>query len=755
MRYYLLFIVCLFSLAQSPAQTQQGIVKTRGRMVNGQHVAGKGLQGATIQIEGRSAILSGTKGKFSFPLTTNTYLVQSVKKIGYQLVDADAMKKPFQYSSNPLCIVMEKPEQQMEDLLEAEEKISNTLRQQIKKARQEIQRLKDKQIISEAEYGQRIAKLMQNQENNQKLIAEMAREYAQMDYDQMDELNCRISDAIINGRLIEADSLLRSKGDMNSRVAEVKKALQAEARQEKELARQQSELTASKAGTQKKLEDIAADCYKFFNRFKMENLHDSAAHYILLRAELAENAQWQFDAANYLLEQNQYPQSEKLFVKALNNYRCLAETGLQNYDSDIATTLSGLAIIYMNTQRYAESDSLFRKAINIYRDLVAINPKVNENLGTTLINCATLYRDAQRFDDSEAMSKEALGIFRHLATESSQAYEKDVSLAIVSLADLYASTQRSEESEKLYLENLEILRRLSISNPQVYEPNISSTLNNLALLYDNTQQFDKAETMYHESLEIIRRLAKTNPLAYEPKMARIENNVAIIYSKTKRFSEAEKMFLEVLAIRRQLMKVYPTVYEADLAVALANLANLYKSSGRKSEAEPLYQEALVIRQKLATDNPQIYEPALATLLFNLASLHGETKQYDAAEKEFEQVLSIRRRLAKTNPQVYNTAVSKTLESFADLYIMKTDFSKAEEYAKESTLLTSTQLTSFSILAAAQLFQGKYAEAKKLYRQFKDIIKDTFLEDLQVYDEAGVIPKKRESDVKRIKKMLTE
>ena len=238
MRKFLLFalIVCL-PLA-SFGQTQQGYVKTKGRMVNGQHVAGKGLPGATVNIQGGNSVgVKNANGSFSFVVPTKTYMVQSVQKEGYKLVDADAIMKPYQHSANPLYLVMETPEQQLEDLLEAQEQISKTLREQLKKSRQEIQRLKDENKITEEDYRQRLAKLMEDQQNSQKLIADMAKEYSQMDYDQMDSLNQRISDAILNGRLMEADSLLRSKGDMKGRIAEVRKEQQAEAQEEHELAR--------------------------------------------------------------------------------------------------------------------------------------------------------------------------------------------------------------------------------------------------------------------------------------------------------------------------------------------------------------------------------------------------------------------------------------------------------------------------------------------------------------------------------------
>ena len=49
----LVLSLCLFSFAQ----TQQGFVKTRGRMVDGQLVPGQGLKGATVSIKGRAAVL--------------------------------------------------------------------------------------------------------------------------------------------------------------------------------------------------------------------------------------------------------------------------------------------------------------------------------------------------------------------------------------------------------------------------------------------------------------------------------------------------------------------------------------------------------------------------------------------------------------------------------------------------------------------------------------------------------------------------
>ena len=152
----------LLTVASAQAQTQQGIVKTRGRMVNGKLQPGQGLSGATIQVKNRSAMVSGAKGKFSFPVRSNTYVLESVKKLGYELVDLE-MCRNHQYSSDPLYLVMETPEQQRSDLLAAERKIRRSLQQQLQQREDEIEALN----VSIEEKEKRLQQLYQQQTGNE------------------------------------------------------------------------------------------------------------------------------------------------------------------------------------------------------------------------------------------------------------------------------------------------------------------------------------------------------------------------------------------------------------------------------------------------------------------------------------------------------------------------------------------------------------------------------------------------------------
>ena len=44
-------------MLSAQTQTQQGYVKTKGRMVNGKLVPGQGLKGATVSVHGRTTVL--------------------------------------------------------------------------------------------------------------------------------------------------------------------------------------------------------------------------------------------------------------------------------------------------------------------------------------------------------------------------------------------------------------------------------------------------------------------------------------------------------------------------------------------------------------------------------------------------------------------------------------------------------------------------------------------------------------------------
>lgn len=708
MKRQICLVFMLFVATIGFAQTQYGYVKTKGRMVNGKHVPGQGLNGATVSIKGCTPVLvKSNDGSFSFPIPAQTFMVQQVQKKGYELVDADALKKSYSYSANPICLVMETPEQQTQDQLDSERKIRRTLQRQLQQREDELEALKEAHGITLEEYQKAMQQLYADQENNEKLIAEMAKQYAQMDYDQMDELNQRISDAILNGRLTEADSLLRTKGDMKSRVTEIRREQQNEAQREKEIAQEQQALAKAKEGTKKKLEDAAADCYKFYDLGMLKLEWDSAGYYIALRAELdTTNASWQWDAADYYLFQKSFDQAEGYYTRCLN---VLKDANPQTDDYyKLALTKNDIARLYNYTHRLAESERLHLEALEVFRRLANDDPKVFEfNVAETLNDLGEVYKDTQRFSECEKSLLESLAIFRRVANDDPK-YKYMVAMVINNLSGLYVDLQRYTEAEKLLLEAYEICGQMEDAQPQVYQEFVRANVQKaLGDVYYRTNRFPESESMYLEALAIFRRLAGNNPKTYEPDLAATQNNLAILYEKTERFTESERLYKESLEIVRRLATTQAN--ESNLASTLCNLAGLYDKMNYLAESDSLYWEALDIYLRLEENNLQAYYTDLVNSLFCLGKVKIKEKQFETAVGLFEELLSFD----------------------STLYGVNSD------------------------LAAALLFQGKFDKAEAIYRQYKEKLKDDFLQDLDLFEALDVIPESRKADVKKIRKMLSE
>ena len=456
-------------------------------------------------------------------------------------------------------------------------------------------------------------------------------------------------------------------------------------------------------------------------------------------------------------------------LKALQSLKAQIEAYKLNNEWDKAgELLKGLAD-RLNTVDDCKNYAYFCGNQNNFRDAEEYYKRAKELLGkqqdkesidyqstnaSLLHNLALLYSVTQRFTESEAMYKEALEIRRRLAQANPQAYEPYVAMTLNNLAALYSVTQRFTESEAMYKEALEIYSRLAQANPQAYEPDVAMTLNNLALLYSNTQSFTESEAMYKEALEIYRRLAQQNPQAYEPDVALTLNNLALLYSNTQRFTESEAMYKEALKIRRRLAQANPQAYEPDLAATQYNLGLLKVQQELYSDAITSFEEALEIYRRLAKTNPAQQQWYVGSLYY-LSQLYPVVKNYSAAYRINKEYLPILKKMYEENPDAVKSGYASTLGNQSWYALFMKQYAESEQCAREGLIIDSTKTFIYSNLAAALLFQGKYAEAEKIYREYKSELKESFLNDFRQLAEAGVIPKECEADVERIKRMLNE
>lgn len=247
-------------------------------------------------VRGGNNVVSGTNGAFSLLVPEKKFYLQNVRKNDYVLCDPDVLRKQYDYSSNDLILVMEEKQQQARELCLAKDEIRGSLYEQYQRQAKELKTLLDEKKIREDEYIRLKNHLDSLQDSNEQLIAQMARRYAQIDYDQLDEFTLRVKQLIYNGELTRADSLLKTRGDLYSDVEDFHRFRQLN--DIKKMEQQQRDSLQ-----RKRMNELAQRCFSQFEVFKGMYNVDSARVYIEMRAAIdTTNVEWQIDAGDFLAE---------------------------------------------------------------------------------------------------------------------------------------------------------------------------------------------------------------------------------------------------------------------------------------------------------------------------------------------------------------------------------------------------------------------------------------------------------------------
>ena len=313
MKKIITLIVLVFMAGFSTAQTNQsGYVKTKGRLDDkGNLIPGQRLSGVAIVLTNGHSVVSDANGNFVLSIPEKSFFLKDVQKNGYTIVDPEMLKKQYAYSANPLVITMETPSQQIKDQVEAQKKIENTLRKQLQQREQELEALKDAHRITEEEYYKKL----------QQLYNEMAKRYAEIDYDLIDDFQQQLRIYIINGELAKADSLLNSKGNIFDDIAALDNIRKTIDQESITLDSLQKNLKASLQYELWRCDNLAQLCADKAKLFIDQQQLDSAAYYMELRAKLdTTNMDWQLEAGRFMLEQMNAPSEALPYYRRVLNY---------------------------------------------------------------------------------------------------------------------------------------------------------------------------------------------------------------------------------------------------------------------------------------------------------------------------------------------------------------------------------------------------------------------------------------------------
>ncbi len=637
----LLTLCTIFTWVCAVAQTQHGVVKTPGRLAsNGKVIAGKRIAGATVQVKGRTAVRTGADGTFSFPVPGNKFFIQSVKKQGYILIDPEAITRQYTYSSNPITLALVIPTEQADDKLAKERQIRNTLQKKLHAREDEIEGLKAQNKISQEDYRKELQRLYAEQESNEKLIKEMAERYTKIDFDELDEFNLRISDCILNSRLTEADSMLRTKGDINARIDRLNK--QHEANVEV-----RDNLEKSEALEQKDRDEIAQDCYHRYELFAMDHQNDSAALYLELRAALdTTNLEWQESAGDFIkVYLADYPLALKYYHREL----------LEAQKRELIILCANLYFKISNT--YKQQGDFDSYAENLATG-ITLGMQLDEEVissATTYNNIAVYYFIIHDFDKALDNYLKALDIKKKTLGNE----HPDVADTYNNISMLYIEKCEYDNALEYLFKALEIIEKVlgkEHQNTAIYYDEIST-------VYSKMGDFDKALEYLLMALKI-----KENALGNEhPDVAETYNDISLLFFEHGNYDKTLEYGLKSLNIRKQVLgKRHP-----DIAESYNNIGTVYYRQGDYNKALEFISMALnIYNSVLGTKHP-----TTAKINDNISMIYYKLGNYDKFFEYSIKALDIQIELLGID----HPTIARNYNNIGIAYYQLGDYNKALEY----------------------------------------------------------------------------
>jgi len=648
-------LLFLFLSLEGIAQTQQGYVKTKGRLAsNGTVIQGTRLSGAIVTVKGRNAVLSGSNGTFMLSIPGSSFYLQNVQKQGYVITDPDVLSRQYAYSKNPLVLVLEMSDQQMDDRLAAQKKIRRTLERQLREKEDEIELLKEQHKLSDEDYRKQLKVLYTQQAKNEDLISDMAERYSKIDFDEVNDYNRKITYLILEGKLIEADSLINTKGDINSRVTILRQHQEVNAQAEQELKEKTKRLEKSKAMTQQELEDLAQDCYSKYEIYKMQHQNDSAAYYVELRANLdSTNVDWNIDAGkfyeDYLVELDK---SMSYYQRALNfSIKYNGENSIST-----ACVYNNIGVVYQRQDNYDLAIDYMKKAIQIKKEIVG---EQETTIATSYCNIGSIF--TEKGDFSQAIKYLTLAEQIQLSNKSEhihitynsfgvlyyrqgdyikalEYFQKSLRERIVQfgekhqfVASIYGNIGSVYTKQANYNQALEHLGKALDIDLQIYgkrHPSIAVTYNNIGQIYENEKKYDLALEYYRKALSI-------NEFTYghiHTSVAGNYNNIGMVYSRSGQLSNA----LDYLQKAYYIDSLVLGDNNATVAMILNNIGGVYMKSGCFEKSLEVRMKAVEILRSCVGEN----HPNVGLCYNNIAIVFSKMKEFNQALVYFEKALAI-------------------------------------------------------------------------------------------------------------------
>lgn len=661
MQRVLSFIKFFLFVLTASAQTQQGYVKTKGRLgQNGQIIPGTRLSGATIMLTGNNATHSSAQGSFSFKTVNGSYILASVTKEGYNLVDAEILKS-YKYSKNPLVVTMENRLQQRTDRSNAARQVREQLNRKVEKQRAEIEKLREQNKLTEEKYQEAMLKLLDQEESNQSLVEKMADEYSKIDYDLIDDFNRQFNAFFLAGELEKADSLLKTRGDIHTDMVALDRLHGANEEVKKNLKK-------SQAMEQQKRTDLAERCYKQHELFLMQHQVDSAAYYLKLRASLdTTNVKWQLDAGEFIYEYiADMPLVLSYYQTGLR--QALALQGEQSCDA--ASCYNKIGTIYVEQANYDKGYKYLEKALTIRLAVLGEN---HPDVAQSYYDIGEYYHWKEDFTQALEYEQKALKI--RLAVYGKN--HKDVANTYGDIGSAYG--QIGDYAKALEYQDTALAIRLNVLGED--NTDVATSYNEIGLIHSAQEDYSKAKDCYEKSIAIRKKICGTDR---HPIIGINYFNLGSAYADLNDTIKA----IECVTKAADIFKSVYGDNHPHLARAYDQLASLSLSQGQNTQVTDYYKQAIDYYKKVLT----IYQSQYGENHAEVENTYDYLSLCYLMLEEREKVAEINEKLLAIKTALYGEKsihLAKFYASNIFFYWGNQDYPKAIDYADKAIAIYKT------------------------------------------------------------------
>ena len=644
----LIVLICFVVSLAAEAQTQQGYVRTLEKP----NRPSQGIEGATINIlEYPNALVTKKGGKFSFSLQGkkqgDAFKVSRIQKKGYTLVDKHITGRKYSYSASvPIEIVMVSDKQLAADTKLIEDKAYAKAKKNYDARIAELERQLAEKTISEHTYYAERERLTNDYDSYIQLIGEMAERYAMTDYKGLSDLNREIMECIENAELERADSLINSKGDFDKREQEL--------RAQMEFNEATAELLAkSQQDAEFKLNDLAQDYYNKYTILAANYQNDSAAYFLIKRADLdPTNVKWQNEAGNFIENYlADYELAMNYYQKGLS--QAIAQYG--EHSDWVAWSCTDIGSIYYKQDDYSQAMEYFQKSLTICEDIFGTeNPEV-----------AVSYDNIGNVHISQGNYAQALECFQKALAIDEHAYDTehpDVASSYSNISAVYYKQGDYDQALEYSKKALGIRERFLGSD----HPDVAGSYDNIGILYSCLNDYDQALEYYQKALTIKERVFGTE----HPEVALTYNNIGGIYSRQGDFAKGMEYFQKSLAIKERIFGME----HFEVLSSIMNIGKNYSEQGDIVHASECCQRVINIIERI----PEADNPHIAQCYASIGGFYAQQNDFVHALEYTQKALSIFERVAPDDP-----LVAPCYASIGGFYAQQNDFVHALEYTQKA------------------------------------------------------------------------